>query len=168
MFEQHGVRGRNSRFSLQLKTSLLTSISTAPHPGIYWEKEIHIQVGTCSSSLCCSRLKNIQMCIINPPNGSNADGLRNNQNCDSPWKTLSVLHLCFSLCQFYSFQSAKSYQQSHGTGNSEFITLKLPYGELRFPISGLPPVVLKELLSPNCLKKLEEPWFTWPESHGQL
>ena len=44
--------------------------------------------------------------IINPPNGSDADGLGNNQNCDSPWKTLSVLHLCFSLCQFYSFQLA--------------------------------------------------------------
>ena len=64
---KHVVRGRNSRFSLQLKTSLLTSISTAPHPGIYWEKEIHIQVGTCSSSLCCSKLKYIWMYIINPP-----------------------------------------------------------------------------------------------------
>lgn len=60
--------------------------------------------------------------------------------------SLHLSSLRLTLCQFYSFKLAYSCQQGHGTGNSEFTSLP-----------GLPPVVEKKVLSPNCLKNLVKP-----------
>ena len=167
MFEQHGVRGRNSRFSLQLKTSLLTSISTAPHPGIYWGKNPPI-----------SRHMQFKPELFKAQVYTDAYNQSTKwQRCRRPreqselWLS-SENSLCFAslflLMSVWFFLVSLVLPTVPWHRQLWIHILEFTIWWIQFPISGLPPVVLKKPLSPNCLKKLEEPWFTCPESHGQL